>query len=142
MLTDAEILGVLTERHFNLSTPIAISLGAIPGALSRYHLTILLARWLGTGFPFGTLAINLSGALLMGFFATLAMNQIITSTVLQRLILTGFLGSYTTFSTYALDTSFLLQSGSQTKAIIYWIGSVVLGGISLELGIVLAKAIG
>ncbi|MGR3279209.1 fluoride efflux transporter CrcB [Acaryochloris marina NIES-2412] len=142
LLPDAEILGVLTEHHFDLSTPIAISLGAIPGALSRYYLTIWLARWLGTGFPFGTLMINVSGALLMGFFATLAMNQMIASAVIQSLVLTGFLGSYTTFSTYALDTSILLQSGSQAKALIYWIGSIVTGGISLELGIVLARAIG
>ncbi|HBW57319.1 MAG TPA: fluoride efflux transporter CrcB, partial [Oscillatoriales bacterium UBA8482] len=100
------------------------------------------AQWLGTNFPYGTFMINLSGSLLMGFFATLAIERVITSSELQLLITTGFLGSYTTFSTYALDTSVLLRSGSQKKAMFYWLGSVVFGGICLEIGIALAKVIG
>ncbi|OIP70442.1 MAG: camphor resistance protein CrcB [Oscillatoriales cyanobacterium CG2_30_40_61] len=125
-----------------LISPLAVSFGAILGALSRYYLTIGIAQWLGTNFPYGTFMINLSGSLLMGFFATLAIERVITSSELQLLITTGFLGSYTTFSTYALDTSVLLRSGSQKKAMFYWLGSVVFGGICLEIGIALAKVIG
>lgn len=133
-------MGIL--NHADLATPIAISLGAIPGALIRYYITVMLARCLGTSFPFGTFVINLSGALLMGFCATLALHQVIASTALQRLILTGFFGSYTTFSTYALDTSVLLQRGSRQKALLYWAGSALLGGLSLEAGILLARIVG
>lgn len=95
-----------------IRAPLAISFGAVPGALSRYYLTLLLARWLGTSFPYGTLIINLSGALVMGFFVTLTLERAITAPDLRLLIAVGFLGSYTTFSTYALDTSMLLRTGS------------------------------
>jgi CrcB protein len=138
-LLSFNVLGLLTQHDSVLSAPLAVSLGAIPGALSRYYLTVLFSQWLGASFPFGTFFINLSGALLMGFFATLALERVITSPELQLLITTGFLGSYTTFSTYALDTSVLLRGRNRAKALFYWAGSVVLGGICLEIGIALAK---
>ncbi|MBU7586334.1 MAG: fluoride efflux transporter CrcB [Nostoc sp. TH1S01] len=121
-----------------IDVPLAISLGAIPGALSRYYLTILFGRWFGIAFPYGTLFINITGAFLMGFFATLVTKLEIPST-LSLLIAVGFLGSYTTFSTYALDTSNLLRTKDYQAALIYWSGTPVLGFISIELGILLAK---
>lgn len=141
LLSRAEIPNLMTQNHPTLSASIAVSLGAIPGALSRYYITIGLAQWLGTRFPFGTFLINLSGALLMGFFTTLAIDQVIASPHLQLLITTGFIGSYTTFSTYALDTAVLLRSGSRGRSLFYWMGSMVLGGIGLEMGIVLAQIV-
>jgi CrcB protein len=141
LLSVGEIFSLLTQNHSALSAPLAVSLGAIPGALSRYYITLGLAQWLGTRFPFGTFFINLSGALLMGFCATLAIERAIPSANLQLLITTGFLGSYTTFSTYALDTSVLLRSGSRWRSLFYWLGSVVLGGICLEIGIILARIV-
>jgi CrcB protein len=141
LLSVGEIFSLLTHNHSALNAPLAVSLGAIPGALCRYYITLRLAQWLGTRFPFGTFFINLSGALLMGFFATLAIERAIPSPNLQLLITTGFLGSYTTFSTYALDTSVLLRSGSRLRSLFYWLGSVVLGGICLEIGIILAKIV-
>lgn len=146
MLTSPPIL--LSLRLFELCNPldptlsssIAVSLGAIPGALSRYYLTVTFSKWFGASFPYGTFFINLSGSLLMGFFATLAIEQVIPSRELQLLITTGFLGSYTTFSTYALDTSVLLRR-DRAKALFYWFGSSILGGICLEIGIVIAKVV-
>lgn len=133
------MLGLQAQHDLTLSAPIAVSLGAIPGALSRYYLTVLFSHWLGTSFPFGTFFINLSGSLLMGFFATLAIEQIIPSPELQLLITTGFLGSYTTFSTYVLDSAALLRSRHRSRALFYWLGSAILAGICLEIGIFLAK---
>ncbi|GAP94783.1 fluoride efflux transporter CrcB [Leptolyngbya sp. NIES-2104] len=133
------IFGLLNSSDSMLSTSIAVSLGAIPGALSRYYLTVLLSRWLGDDFPYGTFSINLTGSLLMGFFATLAIEHFITSLELQLLITTGFLGSYTTFSTYALDTSVLLRGRNRAKALFYWLGSSILGGICLGIGVAFAK---
>ncbi len=121
-----------------ISIPIAVSLGAIPGALCRYFLAILLSQRLGSRFPYGTFVINLSGALLMGFCVTLAAHQVIASPDVQSLIMTGFLGSYTTFSTYALDSSMLWRSGRRGQALFYWAGSVVLGGVCLKVGMGLA----
>ncbi len=134
-------LGFLTSVHPGVRAPLAITLGAIPGALSRYYLTLLAARWLGTGFPYGTFVINITGALVMGFFTTLALERTITSPDLRLLVAVGFLGSYTTFSTYALDTSVLLRSGSQWLALLYWLGSAALGFISLEIGSFLARRV-
>jgi fluoride exporter len=134
-------LGVLTSANPDIRAPIAIVLGAIPGALSRYYLTLLFARWLGTGFPYGTFAINTTGALVMGFFVTLTLERTITSPDLRLLIAVGFLGSYTTFSTYALDTSMLVRSGNKIVALFYWLGSAALGYISLEIGSFLARKI-
>jgi CrcB protein len=142
LLPVGELFGISTPTNSVLCASIAVSLGAIPGALSRYYITIGLAERLGTGFPFGTFVINLSGTVLIGFFATLANTAIFSSPNLQRLVIIGFLGSYTTFSTYALDTSILLRSGSRVKSLVYGIGSIVLGGIGLEIGIFLAERLG
>jgi CrcB protein len=85
--------------------------------------------------------INITGALVMGFFVTLTLERAIASPDLRMLVAVGFLGSYTTFSTYALDTSVLLQSGNKGIALFYWLGSAVLGFLGLEIGSFLAKKI-
>jgi fluoride exporter len=123
----------------NLSAAIAISLGAIPGALSRYYLTLLFARWFGVAFPFGTLFINITGAIVMGFFVAYFLDRGIGTPELRLLFTVGFLGSYTTFSTYALDTSLLVKSGSPHLAIAYWLGSAAVGYLGLEFGSFLAR---
>lgn len=119
-------------------TPILISLGAIPGALSRYYVTTYLARWLGTGFPFGTLVANVTGAFVIGLFMTYLFDRTIAAPELRLLVAVGFLGSYTTFSTYAFDSIALWQL-NQWIAIAYWLGSPVLGVSGLQLGGWLAK---
>lgn len=134
-----KILAVLTSIDPALRTPIAIGLGAVPGALSRYYLTLALGQWLGPAFPYGTVVVNLSGALIMGFFATLALDRVAVSPDLHLLIAVGFLGSYTTFSTYTLDTASLLQSSDRLLALLYWAGSAGLGLVSVEVGSFLAR---
>jgi fluoride exporter len=125
-----------------LRVPIAIALGAVPGALCRYYLTRWCIQWFGAGFPYGTFAINLSGALVMGFFATFTMERAIASPDLRALVAIGFLGAYTTFSTYALDTTTLLHSGYWGKSLIYWSTSAILGIVCVEIGSILARKIG
>lgn len=132
-------LALVLPDHPALRAPIAICLGAIPGALSRYYLTLFFNRWLGAGFPFGTVFINLTGALIMGFFVTLTLARSLTSPDLRLLVAVGFLGSYTTFSTYALETSVLIRTASRETTLLYWLGSAVLGWVSLELGSFLAR---
>jgi fluoride exporter len=120
----------------------AIALGAVPGALCRYYLTRWCLQWFGAGFPYGTFAINLSGALVMGFFATLTMERAIASPDLRALVAIGFLGSYTTFSTYALETTALFHSGYWGKSLMYWSASAILGVVCLEMGSALARKLG
>jgi fluoride exporter len=118
--------------------PLIIALGAIPGALSRYYLTHLCTQLLGSSFPYGTLIVNLSGALCIGFFSTL-LQLMATPTYLNSLIAVGFLGSYTTFSTYQLESSTLLRAGYYRQALLYWIGSPILGLLCVEVGMFLAR---
>ena len=127
-------------QRAEIRVPIAISLGAIAGALSRYYLTLWLTNRLGFGFPYGTFFINISGCLAMGFFATLAMEKTaLTSPEVKLIVATGFLGAYTTFSTFGLDTVGLLQRGHWLAATGYFLGSTILGIISVLLGMMIAR---
>lgn len=128
-----------SQVRTQVRVPLAISFGAIAGALSRYYLTLGFSDWLGTAFPFGTLFINLSGALAMGFVATLAVERTLLSPDLRLAITVGFLGSYTTFSSYQLDAEKLLTTSSWQITLLYWMGSAVFGIICLELGTYLAR---
>lgn len=119
---------------------VAISLGAIVGALSRYYLGLWFNQLFGTGFPYSTLIINISGCFVMGFFTTLLIGPLRTISVDARLLVTtGFLGSYTTFSTYELDTAKLLQEGNLEIGLFYWFSSAVLGMVCFQLGIICAN---
>lgn len=131
--------------------PLAVSLGAIAGALSRYYLSIWVAKTLGTAFPYATVLVNLTGSFLMGLITTLIVERtLLISPEITLLITVGFLGSYTTFSSYELDAMNLLRGSSwQTqiklfwvvKAIAYWLGSAILGFLCLYLGILVARAV-
>jgi CrcB protein len=124
----------------NLGHPIAISLGAVAGALSRYYITLWFANRFGTAFPYGTFFINITGCLAMGFFITLAFERVATiPSEVRLMVATGFLGAYTTFSTYGLETNVLWRDRSYSIAAFYWAGSAILGVIAVQLGIILAR---
>jgi fluoride exporter len=123
-----------------IRSPLAISLGAVAGALSRYYLTNWFIQKFGIQFPYGTFFINLTGCLAMGFFVTVAIEKSLPLD-LRLLAATGFLGAYTTFSTYGLDSLTLLNSGKINLASLYWGGSAVLGILCVQLGITLANLI-
>lgn len=118
--------------------PLWIALGAIPGALSRYYLTLICAQRFDGDFPFGTLLINLSGAFGIGFLATI-LQEMKADPWLSGLTTIGFLGAYTTFSTYALDFSNLLKLGNYKRALLYGLGSPIGGLLAVEIGIALAQ---
>jgi CrcB protein len=120
---------------------LAIAIGAVPGALSRYYLTELCKTAMGTNFPYGTFIINFTGCLLMGFFFTLFQGIKGFPPEIDLLVRTGFLGSYTTFSTYGYDTLTLWRNGKQVATIFYWAGSATLAVVGIILGRYLAKLI-
>ncbi len=125
----------------NLRAPIAISFGAIAGALSRYYITLWFANRFGTAFPYGTFFINITGCLAMGFFITLVFERVPTiPTEVRLMVATGFLGAYTTFSTYGLETNALWRDRSYSVATFYWAGSAILGVIAVQLGIILGRS--
>jgi CrcB protein len=116
-----------------------IGLGGFLGANARYLLTVwVAARWDVT-FPYGTLVINLSGS----FFLCLLVEGLSTYLMLRpplRLALTvGFLGAYTTFSTFSYEWLLLLQDGKVWPGLVYILGSVLGGGVAGGLGFMLGR---
>lgn len=123
-----------------IRNPIAISFGAIAGALSRYYLTLWFSQRFGTGFPYGTFFINLTGCFGMGLFITLALERLTSIPPEVRLLVTtGFLGAYTTFSTYGLESVVLLSNQRFLAAGFYWLGSAFLGLLCVQLGVFLGR---
>ncbi|NEO26249.1 MAG: fluoride efflux transporter CrcB [Kamptonema sp. SIO4C4] len=115
-----------------LRNPLAISFGAIGGALSRYYLGIWLTQLFGFGFPYGTFFINITGSFVMGFLVSLITTQVVQwSPEVILLLLVGFLGSYTTFSSYELDSIQLFQQEQFLRLLLYWLGSASLGLIAV-----------
>ncbi|MEM9451069.1 MAG: fluoride efflux transporter CrcB [Cyanobacteria bacterium P01_E01_bin.6] len=114
-------------------SPIAIGLGAIAGALCRYYVSQGLEQLAGTDSPVGTLVVNLSGCFLIGIITTLAINRLLFSPELILLLTTGFLGAYTTFSSYELDTIQLLEE-DVWQAFAYWISGPLLGLLFFNIG--------
>ena len=135
----AQWLATTTGDGLQWRAPIAVALGAIPGAISRYYLGLACARWFGPGFPVGTLAANLLGATLMGFFITWAGMRGSLSPEVRLLVATGFLGSFTTFSSYVLESVGLGRNANFTIAGVYWLGSAAIGLVCVELGAALAR---
>ena len=127
-------------QDLNFRVPIAISFGAVAGALSRYYIALWFASRFSTAFPYATFLINITGCLAMGLFITLVSERVAMIPVEVRLMVTtGFLGAYTTFSTYGLETNVLLRDRSYSFAAFYWAGSAILGVIAVQLGIIIAR---
>jgi CrcB protein len=84
---------------------LAISLGGILGANTRYFLTLYIAERLGTAFPYGTLFINVTGSLIIGFFLTFVTERLTVDPLWRLFFATGFLGAYTTFSSYTFEAA-------------------------------------
>jgi CrcB protein len=116
-----------------------ISLGAVVGANARYWLGLWAAQRWGVGFPFGTLLINLSGSLLLGFFLTLATERMLLDPRLRLLLAVGFLGAYTTFSTYTFESFELLSQGQWLAGLANLIGGSLAGLLAAGLGVLLAR---
>src|SRR5215470_2358649 len=91
-----------------------ISLGAIFGANLRYILSKTIARLSATTFPYGTLVINVSGSLIVGFFLVWTTERVLANPLWRWLVAIGFCGSYTTFSGYAYETMAYFEQGHWT----------------------------
>jgi CrcB protein len=119
-----------------------IGSGAVLGANARYWLNNYMVGRLGASFPYGTLIINISGSFLLGFVLVLIANRVVVDPGYRLLIGTGFLGAYTTFSTFSYDTIALLEVGDFLPAIWNVLASVAISLAGAYLGIVLARLVG
>jgi CrcB protein len=120
---------------------IAVSLGAIAGALCRHYLSQALTHRLGLTFPWGTMGVNLSGCFLMGGVVVWLAQQGPVKPEVVLMLTTGFLGAYTTFSAYELDLANLVDRPNLSPDLIYGLGSPLLGLACLALGMFTATTI-
>jgi CrcB protein len=116
--------------------------GAVLGANARYWLTNFFVQRLGPAFPYGTLFINVTGSFLLGFVLVLVANRFVVDPGYRLLIGTGFMGAYTTFSTFSYDTIVLLERGDVVPALMNVGTSVAVSLVAAYLGIVLARVVG
>ncbi|BAY78788.1 CrcB protein [Nostoc linckia NIES-25] len=124
-----------------IRTVMAIALGAIPGALGRYFITEFTKAIIGKDFSYyGTFFINVTGCFIIALFYTLNEQKFRSlSPEIRLAIATGFCGAYTTFSTYGLETFTQIDKGNITIALIYWLGSMLIGMLGVQLGVTLGK---
>ncbi len=124
-----------------MSQLIAIALGGSAGALARFFVANGIYAWLGRTFPFGTLFVNVSGSFLMGFLTALLTLRFTMVVEYRAALLVGFLGAYTTFSTFALESFYLFEEGNVLKATLNIFVSVVLCMVAVWIGIVVGRKI-
>ena len=122
-----------------MQTVLWISLGAVLGANLRYWFGVWAGQHWGTHYPFATLFINLTGSFILGLFVTLITEKFLIDPRWRIFFATGFLGSYTTFSTYTYESIALLLAGNWSWGMFNLLGSALLGGLAAMLGIVLGR---
>jgi CrcB protein len=118
-----------------------ISAGAVLGANARYWIGTWAAGKWGAAFPYGTLIINLTGSLLLGLFMGLTAERLSLDPRLRLLIATGFLGAYTTFSTFTYESVSLLLKGAVWAGVLNVLASTALGLLAVGAGIWIGKSL-
>lgn len=113
---------------------LALALGSLAGGFGRYYLSGWIHRFAGTKFPYGTLIVNLLGCFLIGLFAALSERKFLLSPESRMLLMVGFCGAFTTFSTFMLETSGLLRDGEAWRALLNILVSVLAGFLVFRLG--------
>lgn len=132
---------VMTNGISNFTIYAFVALGGACGASLRFYISQLVLNWLGKGFPFATLMVNISGSFVMGVLFQLIEHEILDIQVHRTLLGIGFLGAFTTFSTFSLDTLLLLQQGDVLKACINILLNVSLCIAAAGLGLYLVSAL-
>jgi|SRR3989338_7902233 len=120
---------------------LSLALGSIVGGFSRYFLAGFVYQIFGTSFPYGTLVVNLIGCFLVGFLAALAEEKFLLGPNARVLLMVGFCGAFTTFSTFMLETLNLTKDGEMFRALLNILTSVILGFIVIRLGVLLGEII-
>lgn len=118
-----------------------IGLGGFLGATVRYAVSLWIGQRWGRTFPLGTFFINVSGSFLIALVMSLATERMMINPQWRLFLAVGFLGAYTTFSTFEYETGSLLRDGEWMVAMLNVIMSVVAGFLALKIGEVVAKSI-
>lgn len=114
-----------------------VAVGGAAGSVCRYLTGLAMTRWFGTGFPWGTITVNIVGSFVIGLLAELIARKVSMPMETRLLLVVGFLGGFTTFSSFSLDTMALFERGESLSAFAYVAASVLLslgaafGGLAL-----------
>ena len=118
-----------------------IGLGGFAGAISRYLVDGFVTDRTAGAFPWGTLAVNLSGSFVLGLLFAMTAERAILPADIRGPVMIGFIGAYTTFSTFMLESWVLIENGSYASAVANLGGSVLLGLVAVIAGLTVGRAI-
>ena len=116
-----------------------LAAGSLAGGLARYYMAGFVYRALGTSFPYGTFTVNMTGCFFVGFLSSLADKKFLIGPDGKLLLMIGFCGAFTTFSTFMLETANLMKDGEAWRALLNVMLSVVIGFLILRLGLLLGE---
>ena len=118
---------------------IIIAIGGAAGALGRHLVTVYLGQLIGGGFPWAILTVNVLGSFLLGVITELAAQSVLVTPEVKALVTVGFLGAFTTFSTFSIETLNLIESGEIVKAGLNVFLSVVLCISACWIGLIVTR---
>jgi CrcB protein len=118
---------------------LVIGAGGFAGAIARYAVAVWIGQRWGRSFPLGTFTINVSGSFLIGLLMYLLTEKLMVNPQWRLFLVVGFLGAYTTFSTFEYETGELIKDGEWIFAVLNVAGSVIAGFIALKTGEIIAK---
>jgi len=121
-------------------TLVLIAIGGAFGSVLRSLVDCSVLDRVGTGFPFGTLAVNLSGAFVLGLLAALTIDRSVLPAEIRAPVMIGFIGAYTTFSTLMLESWRLVEDGQLAAGAANLFGSAILGIVAVVAGLTLGRA--
>jgi CrcB protein len=118
---------------------LVVALGGAFGAMSRYGVSVLIGAHWRRDFPIATLLINVTGSFILGLFSTFAAEKSSLDPLWRLLVATGFVGAYTTFSTFEYETQRLAESGALWLGVVNVLTSVAAGFAAVQVGVFLAR---
>jgi len=116
-----------------------VALGGAAGAMARYAVTLGVGMFWKRDFPLGTFLVNISGCFVLGLFLTMAAESTSIGPALRLLVATGFVGAYTTFSTFEWETQRLTSAGALGWGLMNIVTSVVVGYLAVVAGVALMR---
>jgi fluoride exporter len=121
---------------------LVIALGGALGAMTRYFIGNLISSYFTSGFPWGTFIINITGSFIIGFFLTLIGEQITLSPQWRLAVAVGFVGAYTTFSTFEYEILKLIEGNNIATAFLYISASLLVGFLAVWSGAITSRNLG
>jgi fluoride exporter len=118
---------------------LAVAVGGALGAMARYAVSIWVFNYSSDKFPYATLSVNVLGSFIMGILFVIIVERAALPAEMRSLLMVGFLGAFTTFSTFSLDALSLWQNGHLFLALVYVLATVVLCLVAISSSIWLAR---